>query len=227
MTQLSRSLTPFSLLCSSLLFLLLCTLTTAIKFDLEASTSPRIKCVWNYALSDTLVVITVNTGIPKGSASTDENDQRVDVEIVDGSKHNNIYLSKKNIRQETRMAINTHSHADLGVCLKNTLKKGLRTTIELDVDIGADAVDYNAIANQESLSGLETEMRKLEAIAGEVVNEMDYLKKRESKMRDTNESTNRRVENTAWLTVLALIGLGLWQVVHLRNFFQKRYLIDS
>jgi hypothetical protein len=64
--------------------------------------------------------------------------------------------------------------------------KGLRTTIDLDVDIGADAVDYNAIANQESLSGLETEMRKLEAIAGEVVNEMDYLKKRESKMRDTN-----------------------------------------
>jgi len=29
-------------------------------------------------------------------------------------------------------------------------------------------------------------MRKLEAIAGEVVNEMDYLKKREGKMRDTN-----------------------------------------
>lgn len=62
----------------------------------------------------------------------------------------------------------------------------MRTTIDLDVDIGADAVDYNAIANQESLSGLETEMRKLEAIAGEVVNEMDYLKKREGKMRDTN-----------------------------------------
>lgn len=59
-------------------------------------------------------------------------------------------------------------------------------TIDVDVDIGADAVDYNAIANQESLSGLETEMRKLEAIASEVVNEMDYLKKRESKMRDTN-----------------------------------------
>jgi hypothetical protein len=69
--------------------------------------------------------------------------------------------------------------------------KGLRTTIELDVDIGADAVDYNAIANQESLSGLETEMRKLEAVAGEVVNEMDYLKKREGKMRDTNGAFGR------------------------------------
>jgi len=60
------------------------------------------------------------------------------------------------------------------------------TTIDLDVDIGADAVDYNAIANQESLSGLETEMRKLEGVVGEIVNEMDYLKKREIKMKDTN-----------------------------------------
>ncbi len=40
-------------------------------------------------------------------------------------------------------------------------------------------VDYNAIANQESLSGLETEMRKLEAVANEIVNEMEYLRKRE------------------------------------------------
>lgn len=54
------------------------------------------------------------------------------------------------------------------------------------MDIGADAVDYNAIANQESLSGLETEMRKLEAVAQEILEGMDYLKKREEKMRGTN-----------------------------------------
>jgi hypothetical protein len=115
---------PLSTFRAFLLILSLCTFTAAIKFDLPATSSPRIKCIWNYALSDTLVVITVNTAIPSDSPNSDENNQRVDVEIVDGSKHNNIYLSKKNIRQETRMAINTHSHADLGVCLKNTLKKG-------------------------------------------------------------------------------------------------------
>lgn len=117
----SASIIFFSLL------LILTTLTTptlGIKFDLEASSSPHVKCIWNYALSDTLVVITINNVIPKGLSSSDENDQRVDVEIVDGSKHNNVYLSKKNLKKETRMAINTHSHADLGVCLKNNLRKG-------------------------------------------------------------------------------------------------------
>lgn len=44
----------------------------------------------------------------------------------------------------------------------------------------------SAIANQESLSGLETEMRKLEGIVKEIVDEMDYLKKREERFQTTN-----------------------------------------
>jgi tetrahydromethanopterin S-methyltransferase subunit B len=45
---------------------------------------------------------------------------------------------------------------------------------------------FSAIANQESLSGLETEMRKLEGIVKEIVDEMDYLKRREEKFQNTN-----------------------------------------
>lgn len=45
---------------------------------------------------------------------------------------------------------------------------------------------YSAIANQESLSGLETEMRKLEGLVKEVVDEMNYLKKREERFTKTN-----------------------------------------
>ncbi|KAJ1024035.1 hypothetical protein NDA13_004865 [Ustilago tritici] len=204
------------------------TLVSAIKFDLPAATHPHTKCIWNYALSDSLVIITAST-IAK--EPFDFSSQRVDVEVVDGSKHSNVYLSKKNIKGETRLAINTHSHADLGVCFKNTQTSKIGSnvpvmTIDLDVDIGADAVDYNAIANQESLSGLETEVRKLEAVANEIVNEMEYLKKRELRMADTNLSTNMRVTNFAILTLVALVALGVWQVFHLRNFFKRKYLID-
>jgi hypothetical protein len=44
----------------------------------------------------------------------------------------------------------------------------------------------SAIANQESLSSLETEMRKLEGVVKEVMDEMEYLKKRESRFTSTN-----------------------------------------
>lgn len=101
----------------------------------------------------------------------------------------------------------------------------------------------SAIANQESLSGLETEMRKLEGIVKEIVDEMSYLRKREERFTSTNSmlnqfpiplcltqsslaSTNQRVQNFAWFTLLSLAGLGVWQIFHLRAFFKRKYLID-
>jgi len=39
-------------------------------------------------------------------------------------------------------------------------------------------------------------------------------------------STNKRVQNFAWFTFAALIGLGVWQILHLRAFFKRKYLID-
>lgn len=46
----------------------------------------------------------------------------------------------------------------------------------------------SAIANQESLSVLETEMRKLEGIVKELVDEMNFLKRREERFSDTNRA---------------------------------------
>lgn len=111
----------------------------------------------------------------------------------------------------------------------------LKRAVDLDVDIGADAVDYNAIAKAESLSGLEVEMRKLEGVVKEIVDELNYLKRREARMRDTNgqhrvcfggpaaaqncptESTNDRVRRFSTLTIVVLIFSGLWQIWYLRR----------
>ena len=109
----------------------------------------------------------------------------------------------------------------------------------------------SAIANQESLSGLETEMRKLEGVVKEIVDEMEYLKQREERFQLTNSaytlflmhfppplrrclhlspyylvSTNTRVQNFAWFMFASLFGLGVWQIFHLRAFFKRKYLID-
>jgi hypothetical protein len=44
----------------------------------------------------------------------------------------------------------------------------------------------SAIANQESLSGLETEMRKLEGIVKELTDDLGYMKTREERFSKTN-----------------------------------------
>ncbi|KXN91568.1 Endoplasmic reticulum vesicle protein 25 [Leucoagaricus sp. SymC.cos] len=215
------------LLLSFLSFLLILPQPTlGIKFSLQASRYPPVKCIWNAAHPNTLVIVTANVG-------PNEN-QRMDIEIVDSSPQKNVYLSKKGIKGETRLAVTTHGEGEVGVCLRNYIEgdlpydkaNKLASVIDLDVDIGADAVDYNAIANQESLSSLETEMRKLEGVVKEILDEMEYLKKREERFPSTNTSTNVRVQNFAWFSILSLAGLGAWQILHLRAYFKRKYLID-
>jgi hypothetical protein len=48
----------------------------------------------------------------------------MDVEIVDSSPRRNVYLSKRNITGETRLAVTAHAEGDVGVCFKNYLDPG-------------------------------------------------------------------------------------------------------
>lgn len=38
---------------------------------------------------------------------------------MDSSPHRNVYLSKKDIKGESRLAITTHGEGEVGVCLRN------------------------------------------------------------------------------------------------------------
>lgn len=58
--------------------------------------------------------------------------------------------------------------------------------IQLEFSVGAEAADFKKIANAEKLTPLELELRKLESVVREIVDEMNYLKAREARLRDTN-----------------------------------------
>lgn len=144
---------------------------------------------------------------------------------------------------EHRLAFTTHADAGFDVCFENALVggkgnkfvKGSKDAadrradpklnpsrhVELDIDIGADAKDWNAIQAAEQLKPVETELRRIEEMVQEIVSEMDYLRAREQKLRDTNESTNERVKWFALGTMGMLVGLGAWQVIYLRAYFRS------
>lgn len=164
----------------TLLVLVLCALlplrTHAIKFALIPAKHPPSKCIWNTAHNNQLVIVTANVG-PGES-------QRVDIEIVDSSEKKNVYLHKKNIKTETRLAVTTHAEGEIGVCFRNFLDSGacdqpcsgvpftggliwsylnkdvpsnkgktMSRVIDLDVDIGADAVDYKYASSSNHKQG--------------------------------------------------------------------------
>jgi p24 family protein delta-1 len=59
----------------------------------------------------------------------------------------------------------------------------------------------------------------------EIVREMDDLRGREQKLRDTNESTNTRVKWFGFGTTFLLIALWAWQIMYLRAYFRSKHLI--
>jgi hypothetical protein len=140
------------------------------------------------------------------------------------------------------MAFTSHADASFDVCFENYFSgcrlssngnvqtiltvlsaKGVAHPsrhVELDIDIGADAKDWSAVQATEKLKPVETELRRIEEMVAEIVAEMDYLRTREQKLRDTNESTNTRVKWFAFGTMGMLVALGAWQVIYLRAYFR-------
>ncbi|KAI9712191.1 MAG: vesicle coat component [Candelaria pacifica] len=226
MAPMSRCSFQLTAILSTLLLLSSIPQATALKFDLQAypqsANHKHDRCIRNFVAKDTLVVVTATVSGHKGDG------QMVNMHIKDAV--GNDYGRPKDIAGESRMAFTSHADSAFDVCFENILvsqREVINPTrhIELDIDIGADARDWSAIQAAEKLKPVETELRRIEEMVGEIVTEMEYLRTREQKLRDTNESTNERVKWFAFGTMGMLVGLGVWQVVYLRAYFRSKHLI--
>ncbi|KAG2418174.1 protein ERV25 precursor [Aspergillus terreus] len=216
----SSQLTLRSIL--SILLLCLVQISSALRFDLSAISGKNERCIRNFVYKDQLVMVTAIVSGQRGDG------QVVNMHIKDalGNDHGR----PRDIAGETRQTFTAPADTAFDVCFENQLvsRQAIANpyrSIELDVDIGADARDWSSIQSQEKLKPIETDLRRIEEMVQEIVSEMEYLRAREQKLRDTNESTNERVKWFAFGTMGMLIGLGAWQVVYLRAYFRSKHLI--
>jgi hypothetical protein len=199
----------------------------ALKFDLhpiKSHNAKRERCIRNFVTKDTLVVVTATVDGQKGDGMI------VNMRISDSA--GNDYGKPRNVAGEQRNVFTSHADAWFDVCFENILSgnkyvdvANTARHVELDIDIGADAKDWSAIQATEKLKPVEASLRRIEETVGEIVTEMDYLRSREQRLRDTNESTNTRVKWFGITTTWLLIGLWAWQILYLRAYFRSKHLI--
>jgi hypothetical protein len=193
----------------------------ALHFEVEAvEESKPPTCIRDFVSEGQLVVVNIDASGSSGDG------QRLNFFIRDSV--GNEYRNKKDFAGEVRVAFTAHASAAFDVCFQNILlRKGkkLSREIELDIESGSAARDWNAIQAAEKLKPVELELRKIEELTDEIVGELEYLKAREERLRDTNESTNRRVRNFSVCIILALVALGAWQLAYLRNYFKAKHII--
>ncbi|KAL1844802.1 hypothetical protein VTK73DRAFT_1767 [Phialemonium thermophilum] len=210
-------------LCGVLLLLAAC--ADALKFELQARSAHEHKpwrCIQNFVAGKTLVVVTATVSGYKGDGMT------VNMHIMDSA--GNEYGKPKDVVGEQRTVFTSHTDATFDVCFENVLTGSQHVPtpvreVELDIDIGADAKDWSAIQATEKLKPVEADLRRMEEMVAEVVNEMEYLRNREQKLRDTNESTNTRVKWFGLGTTFLLVALWAWQIMYLRAYFRSKHLI--
>jgi len=78
---------------------------------------------------------------------------------------------------------------------------------------------------KEHLTPLETNFNAALVGADKILNEMNYMERREQRMRHTADSTNRRVRYFSYLSVVVLMGTACVQVTYLKNYFKKKKLM--
>lgn len=195
-------------------------ITSALRFDIAATSKPEPICVRDFVNEGQLVVIDILSDGSVGDGQT--------LNLYVRDSVGNEYRRKKDFAGDVRVAFTAPSTTSFDVCLENIAQyagRSMSRTVELDIESGSQARDWNMISATEKLKPIEVELRRIEELADEIVDELNYLKNREERLRDTNESTNRRVRNFSILVIIVLIALGLWQINYLRNYFRAKHII--
>ncbi|KAK6204681.1 endoplasmic reticulum vesicle protein 25 [Scheffersomyces amazonensis] len=202
---------------------LLMTTVSALNLEVISSQHPVPVCIRDFVQEEQLVVVNIKTDGRVGDG------QRLDLHIVDSI--GNEYRRKNDIAGTVKVTFTSHHNAAFDVCFTNHLdhkynqNSKLFREIDLEIESGAAARDWNAVQAVEKLKPIELELRRVEELTNEIVNELQYLKAREERMRDTNESTNARVQWFSIGVIISLVGLGAWQIQYLRHYFKVKHII--
>jgi uncharacterized protein (UPF0128 family) len=97
--------------------------------------------------------------------------------------------------------------------------------VHLAISIGDHAVDYTQVAAKEKLTELQLRVRRLLDQVEQIGKEQAYQRVREENFRELSDSTNSRVLWWSLAQSVILIVMGLWQMRHLKGFFEAKKLV--
>uniref|UniRef100_A0A6G1SFH2 Transmembrane emp24 domain-containing protein bai n=1 Tax=Aceria tosichella TaxID=561515 RepID=A0A6G1SFH2_9ACAR len=151
----------------------------------------------------------------------------MDLTITDSKGHQ--ALNRENVDGKGKFAVTSDSADYYELCFAYTVPPGWTNQaareVYVEYRVGAEAKTYDQETN-DKLSELESDLNRIEDLTNSIIVDFAQLKRREKEMRDTNESTNRRLFYQTVTSFVILLVLATWQVLYLRNFFRTRKLID-
>lgn len=148
---------------------------------------------------------------------------------VDIKDPDNKVLLSKYYTNEGQFVFTTHTPGEHKICLSPNSTRwfsgGSRLRVHLNIDVGEGANDYKEIQAKEKLSELQLRVRQLLEQVEQITKEQNYQRTREERFRYTSETTNNRVLWWAVAQTSILMLVGVWQMRHLKGFFEAKKLV--
>ncbi|XP_074599286.1 transmembrane p24 trafficking protein eclair [Brevipalpus obovatus] len=138
-----------------------------------------------------------------------------------------IILSKV-YSSEGRFSFTSHVPGEHVICLYSNSSRwfaGSQLRVHLDIQVGEHAIDYANVAQKEKLTELQLRVRQLIDQVEQITKEQNYQRYREERFRQTSESTNSRVLWWSLGQTFILAVMGIWQMRHLKGFFEAKKLV--
>lgn len=191
--------------------------THSIRFDLQPNSK---KCLKEEMRKNLLAVGEYEISSLPGT--------NVDFQITDSKGHS--ALLRDNVDGKGKFAVTSDEDDIYDFCFSyssspHTSHQLLPREVNLDIRLGVEAKQYDS-ASMDKLQKLEADLTKLEDLTNAIIEDFAHLKRRESEMQDTNESTSNRIFWQTVISIIVVFGLAGWQVMYLRQFFRSRKLID-
>ncbi|XP_054043677.1 transmembrane emp24 domain-containing protein 4 [Rissa tridactyla] len=160
----------------------------------------------------------------------------VEVKDPDGK----VVLSRQ-YGSEGRFTFTSHTPGEHQICLHSNstrmaLFAGGKLRVHLDIQVGEHTNNYPEIAAKDKLTELQLRARQLLDQVEQIQKEQNYQRVRrrrrkapgryrEERFRMTSESTNQRVLWWSIAQTIILILTGIWQMRHLKSFFEAKKLV--
>jgi len=89
----------------------------------------------------------------------------------------------------------------------------------------AEKMRKKHIVKKEHLTPIEESFEDSIVKAREILQEMSFLERRESRMKHTSDSTNSRVRYFSFLSIAILLGVTWLQITYLKSYFKKKKVL--
>ncbi|KAB0800681.1 hypothetical protein PPYR_06420 [Photinus pyralis] len=162
---------------------------------------------------------------PGGGGTMLSSDIALHVEITD--PENKIQLSRT-YSLKGRISFTSHKSGEHRICMNSNSTawfSGTQLKVQLEIQVGVGAVNYEEIVKREKLSDVQLRIRQLLDQVEQITKEQNYQRYREEIFRYVSDDTNHVVLWFAVIQAVIVLMMGAWQIRHLKSFFEAKKIV--